>query len=213
MRDMNRRTLLATALLLPATAFAQPRFQPTAQDRADLARIEVYLNGLRNLKARFVQIAPDGRLAAGTAWLSRPGRMRFEYFPPNPFLLIAGNGVLVFHDSALKQTTQIFLNLTPLGILLAENVKLSGDLTVLNLRREPNMLEVQVMRTAHPGEGSLTLVFADQPLALRQWIVIDAQRNETRVTLSNVEMGGSFDSSLFRFQFPDMFSPPTMQGN
>jgi len=213
MRDMNRRTLLATALLLPAAARAQQRFQPSARDSADLARIEAYLNGLRNLKARFIQIAPNGQMAAGNAWLSRPGRMRFEYFPPNPFLLIAGNGVLVFHDSALKQTTQIFLSQTPLGILLAENVKLSGDLTVLDLRREPNMLEVKLMRTAHPGEGSLSLVFADQPLALRQWTVVDAQRNETRVTLSNVEMGGSFDASLFRFQFPDMFSPPSMQGN
>lgn len=170
-----------------------------------MARVEAYLNGLRSLKAKFIQIAPDGGLASGTAWLSRPGRMRFEYFPPTPFLLVAGNGLLVFHDGKLKQTTNIPLGQTPLGILLADNVKLSGDLTVLGLRREPGMLEVRVTRTSSPGDGSLSLVFADAPLALRQWTVLDAQRKETRVTLSNIELGGNFDSKLFQFVDPSIF--------
>lgn len=178
-----------------------------------MARIETYLNGLRSLKAKFIQIAPDGGLASGTAWLSRPGRMRFEYFPPTPFLLVAGNGLLVFHDGKLNQTTNILLGQTPLGILLADNVKLSGDLTVLGLRREPGMLEVRVTRTASPGDGSLSLVFADAPLALRQWTVLDAQRHETRVTLSNVELGGNFDSKLFQFVDPSIFSNDPNRGN
>jgi len=213
MPGMKRRALLTIAMLLPAAAGAQPAFRPTAQDRADLVRIETYLNGLRTLKARFVQIAPDGALAAGTAWLSRPGRMRFEYFPPTPFLLVAGNGLLVFHDAKLGQTTNIPLGQTPLGILLADNVKLSGDLTVLGMRREPGMIEVQVTRTASPGDGSLSLVFADNPLALRQWTVLDAQRRETRVTLSNVELGGSFDSNLFQFVAPQIFQSDPNRGN
>lgn len=213
MRKMKRRTLLVSALLLPVAAQAQPRFQPSLQDRADLARIETYLNGLRSLQARFIQIAPNGQLASGTAWLSRPGRMRLEYFPPTPFLLIAGNGLLIFHDVKLKQTTQIFLGQTPLGILLADNVKLSGGVTVLEIRREPNMLEVWLTRTTSPGDGSIALIFADNPLALRQWTVLDAQRQETRVTLSNVELGGSFDRKLFEFVDPNLFATDPNRGN
>ena len=86
MAGMYRRALLAALLLTPgllapglAQAQGQPRFQPTAQDRADLARIETYLNALRSLKANFMQVAPNGGISAGNAWLSRPGRMRFEY--------------------------------------------------------------------------------------------------------------------------------------
>ena len=214
MPNMKRRALLTATLLLPAAhALAQARFQPTTQDRADLARIETYLNGLRSLKAKFIQIAPDGGLAYGNAWLSRPGRMRFEYFPPTPFLLVAGNGLLVFHDGKLKQTNNVPLGQTPLGILLADNVKLSGDLTVLGMRREPGMLEVRVTRTASQGDGSLSLVFADQPLALRQWTVLDAQRHETRVTLSNIELGGNFDSKLFQYVDPSVFYNDPNRGN
>jgi len=211
MRGMKRRALLLAPLALaaaPETARAQPRFQPTAQDRADLARIETYLNGLRSLKANFMQVAPNGQISAGNAWLSRPGKMRFEYFPPTPFLLVAGNGLLVFHDKQLKQTSNVFLTQTPLGILLADKVQLSGDLTVLDMKREPGLIQVTVTRTKSPGEGNLTLFFTDRPLALRQWVVLDAQRQETRVTLSNVEVGGTFDDKLFQF-----IDPATMGTN
>ncbi len=207
---MHRRALLlaplvAPLLLVPAVAHAQPRLQPSAQDRADLARIETYLTGLRSLKANFMQVAPDGQISAGNAWLARPGRMRFEYFPPSPILLVAGNGLLVFHDKQLKQTSNLFLGQTPLGILLDDKVQLSGDLTVLGLQREPGLLQLTITRTKTPGDGNLTLFFTDQPLALRQWVVLDAQRQETRVTLSNIELGGNFEAKLFEFIDPNIF--------
>ncbi len=192
---MQRRTILAAipALLAAGSAFAQPA------DAATIAAIENYLNSLRTLKARFLQIAPDGRTTRGTAWLERPGRMRFEYDPPTPLLLVAGGGLLVFHDSQLGQTSNIPLSQTPLGILLADQIRLSGALTVSALKRQPGMISVTVNRTSSPGDGSLTLVFSDNPLSLRQWTVVDPQRQETRVTLYDVETGGRFSDSLFQF--------------
>jgi outer membrane lipoprotein-sorting protein len=200
MRDMRRRAVLESgvlALLAAGRARAQAPFQPTAQDRADLARIEASLNDIRTLKARFLQVAPDGRVTEGTAWLERPGRMRFEYNPPAPFLLIANHGVLVFQDKSLAQTSNIPLSRTPLGILLAEQVKLSGDISVTGMQRQPGQIQVTLTRTSSPGEGTLTLIFADPPLALKQWVVVDAQRQATKVTLYDAQRGGQFDQSLF----------------
>ena len=208
---MNRRTLLALPLLLAiapwAPAFAQKppvlkAMALTPQDRADLTRIEVYLNGLRTLKARFLQVSPDGGTTEGNAWLQRPGRMRFEYDKPSPFLLVAGFGSAVFYDSQLKQTTSVPLDTTPLGILLADNFKLSGDITVTAINRLPGQIQVTTIRTASPADGSLTLVFSDAPLALRQWAVVDAQRQETRVSLFSIELGGNFPQRMFEFNDP-----------
>ncbi len=201
---MNRRSLLSLALLSPlVTAFgaraASSGFQLTAQDRADLKRIQDYLDNLRALKARFLQVASNGAVSRGTAWLERPGRMRFEYDPPSPYLLVAGHGLLVFHDSSLQQTTNIPLSRTPLGILLANRVNLSGDVTVTGMQHLPGQVQVTLVRTDSPGEGSLTLVFSDNPLALRQWTVVDAQRQATRVTLYDVKRGGTFNQDLFQF--------------
>jgi outer membrane lipoprotein-sorting protein len=211
MPGMKRRNLLrlslAPLLLAVAHADAQPRFQPTPLDAADLRRIEAYLDTLRTLKSHFLQVAPNGAITQGTAWLDRPGRMRFQYDPPSPLLLVAGHGLVVFYDKSLNQTSNIPISQTPLGILLADHVRLEGDVTVTGMQRLPGQLQVSLVRTATPGDGTLTLIFADNPLTLRQWTVLDAQRQETRVTLYNVETGGNFDSKLFEFIDPRFLNP------
>jgi outer membrane lipoprotein-sorting protein len=203
MRQMiNRRTALLSGLsiagLRAMTGLAAA--QTTAQDQADLARIEYYLNSIRSLKARFVQTAADGASSSGIALLQRPGKMRFQYDPPTPFLLVANHGFLTFVDSQLAQTSHIPLSRTPLGILLADRVTLSGEITVTRLTRYPGQIQVSLIRAASPGEGTLTLVFADSPLTLRQWMVQDQQGKSTRVAFTNMDVGASIDSSLFEHQ-------------
>jgi len=185
-------------LLVPLLAGAAPG----PRDATDLARIQAYLNSLHTLKAHFLQVAPNGGTSQGLAWMQRPGRMRFQYAPPSPLLLVAGHGLFVFYDRDLKQTTNVPLGSTPLGMLLRENATLSGDVTVTDIDRQPGLIQITLVRTASPGDGSLTLIFADNPLALRQWTVRDAQGRETRVTLYDIELGGTFDQDMFSFVDP-----------
>lgn len=200
---MRRRHLLAMLAAMAALAVnsAPAAAAPlTAADRTDLARIEAYLNSLKTLHARFIQVAPNGSVSRGQAWLERPGRMRFQYDPPSPLLLVAGHGKVVFHDAALNQTSDIPLSRTPLGILLADNIRLSGEVTVTGITRSEGQIQVSLTRTAAPADGSLILTFVDNPLTLRQWTVIDAQRQQTRVTLYDITLGGEFDQRLFNFE-------------
>jgi outer membrane lipoprotein-sorting protein len=126
--------------------------------------------------------------------------MRFQYDPPSPLLLVAGHGLVVFHDKSLNQTTNIPIGQTPLGILLSDHVHLGGDVTVTGMQHLPGQIQVSLVRTSSPGDGTLTLVFADNPLALRQ---------QTTVTLYNAEIGGAFDQKLFQFIDPRIFQPGT----
>ena len=198
--------LCAPAVVWPQPAIAQvQQFALTAADQADIARITQYLDAMKTLKAQFVQVAPDGQISRGTAWLARPGRMRFQYDPPSPLLLVADHGLVVFHDSQLDQTTNIPIGQTPLGLLLRDKISLSGDVTVTDFRRAPGQIEVTVVRTDSPGDGSLTLDFTDDPLTLRGWTVVDQQRRATRVTLYNIQTGVPVDGSLFTFIDPRFF--------
>ncbi len=203
---MNRRTL---CLALATFAFAGPALAQTHAavvndaDAATLKQIAQYLNGLRSLKARFLQVGPDGATTQGTLWLQRPGRMRFQYDKPSPLLLVAGGGTVVFHDSQLDQTTNIPVNQTPLGLLLADVITLSGDVTVTAFDRPPGQILVTLVRTKTPGDGSLTLALNADPMALVGWSVVDAQGRETRLRMSDVRPGGNFDQSLFVFKDPD----------
>lgn len=196
--------LLVAPLLAAPLLAAAPAPPLSAADRQVIARVAAYLNGIHTLKARFLQIAPNGNTANGTAWLQRPGEMRFQYDPPSPLLLQAGRGWLIYVDKSLPQTSAFRISDTPLGILLAPRITLSGDVTVTKVRQQPGEIDVTLVRTANPSQGSLTLIFATDPLTLRQWSVVDPQGNETRVSLFNIEIGGTFDPALFTFKDPQM---------
>jgi outer membrane lipoprotein-sorting protein len=199
---INRRIALFSGLSLAGlwAMTGAAAAQMTAQDQTDIARVEAYLNGIRSLKARFVQTASDGSSASGVALMQRPGKMRFQYDPPTPFLLVANYGFLTFYDSQLNQTSHIPLSRTPLSILLADKVSLTGAVTVSKIVRFPGQLQISMFRTASPGEGTLTLIFADNPLALRQWIVLDQQGKETRVAFTDMDVGAHIDGSAFDHQ-------------
>ena len=140
---MKRAVLAAVLGLAPVfapagAALAQARGAVLSdQQQAVLDQVARYLNSIRTLKARFLQTAPDGKTEHGTAWLDRPGKMRFQYDPPSPLLLVASHGTVVFHDAKLGQTTNIPLNQTPLGLLLADQITLTGDVTLTDFQRPP----------------------------------------------------------------------------
>ncbi len=197
---INRRTILAALLSAGVFSPALAAAPLSAADQSLLTQAQNYLNSLTALTANFLQVAADGSTRTGKAWIQRPGKMRFEYDPPDPQLLVAGFGLLVYHDPQLDQTTNIPLSATPLGILLANQVVLSGDVTVTNIERDPGENQITLIRTGKANEGSLTLVFGTAPLELRQWIVTDAQQKQTRVSLYDVTPGGPFPDSLFTYQ-------------
>jgi outer membrane lipoprotein-sorting protein len=196
---MHRRLVLAAlpALLAAPSARAQPL------DRAaTLQRIEAYLNSTRALRARFVQVAQNGASAQGTAWISRPGRMRFDYDPPEPLLLVASGGQVMMFDRQLNQPTTVPASSTPLGLLLRDPIRLGGDVTVTAVERRNGFLNVTMHRTNAAGEGRITLSFDESPLQLRQWTVVDAQAHETRVTLYEVDTNVRPENRMFDFNDP-----------
>jgi outer membrane lipoprotein-sorting protein len=203
---MNRCRVVSAAVFAVllsgfAPALAQSAaFTPTTADQALISQVESYLNDQKGLTANFLQVAADGSTRTGKAWLQRPGKMRFEYDPPDKQLLVAGYGLLVYHDPALSQTTNIPLGSTPLGILLSRHVDLTtGGVTITNIQRQPGEDDITVIRRGKAAAGSLTLVFGTNPLELRQWVVDDAQGRQTRVSLYDIVPGGPYPDSLFQY--------------
>ncbi len=190
------------ALLLAGPAPAQSTLAP--QDVEIVRRVEAYLESLTTLRARFVQHSQAGGFAQGTFYLSRPGRMRIEYDPPVPFLYVADGFWLTFWDEELEQRTDVPLGSTLADFLIREDVSLSGDVTVQDVRRSEQVGEVELdlVQTDDPGAGRLTLVFAEEPMAFKRWTVLDAQGLFTEVTLNEPTYGIDLDSSLFRAPRP-----------
>src|SRR5437762_6765227 len=205
------RGLVAAVLLLliPAVTQAAPPAAAalTPQDTAQLQRIAGYLNGIRTMTARFQQAASNGAVSSGRVWVSRPGRMRFEYERPNTLALLADAGFVYQWDKELHQTTKIELRSTPAWFILRDPINFGPDVVVTRLEQGGGPIRVTVVEAAHPDLGSLTMAFTENPLSLRQWTVLDQQGRRTTVTLSDVQTGVALDSRLFQYQY--LFTPPT----
>ncbi len=94
----------------------------SAEDKKDLKRIEIYLNNMKTLRAGFLQVSSNGSLATGKLFLSRPGKMRFEYDPPAPILMIADGVFLIYIDKELEQVTHLWLDNTLVGFLVKDTL-------------------------------------------------------------------------------------------
>jgi outer membrane lipoprotein-sorting protein len=200
------RTILAAltaALLFAAPAFAQS--SPKApvlsdKDRADLRRIETYLDSITTAKADFAQTSTTGKSGEGTFWLSRPGRLRFEFKSGD---LIVADGVnITYWDAQLRSAQSAPIERTLANLFLRPKIQFGGELAVTSFEHFANVFRVEIAQANDVGAGRLTLVLLDQPLTLRQWRVIDAQNQVTDVALSNTQFGIPLDPSLFVFQEP-----------
>lgn len=195
--------LAAAALALPAGALAAaPAAASSAQEQADLQRIAAYLNGIHTMTARFSQISSDGRTSGGRLWLERPGRMRFEYDPPSPILLIADRFYVYYIDKQLAEVSQIGLKSTPAWFLLRDPIRFDSSLAVTAFEARPDFLRFTVIERAHPDLGSLTMTFSRAPLALRQWTIVDREGKTTTVSLSGEQFGMALPPDLFQYRNP-----------
>ena len=203
--------MLALALTLAAwgaDAADKAKLPLSERDKADIERAEAYLNGITTLKARFLQISPNGTSVEGDAYLARPGKLRLQYDPPSPLLVVADGSFLIVHDRQLGEPSYLPLDSTPAGVLVRANVKLNGgDVTTTRVVRLPGVVRVSLVQSDDPAAGEITLVFSDAPFALRQWQVKDAQNQITTVSLFEAQSGLTLDSKLFQFQDPKFLKP------
>jgi outer membrane lipoprotein-sorting protein len=177
---------------------------PAPLDRAAaLEGINAYLNSIGTLRARFTQIAPDGSAARGELALARPGRLRFEYDDPHPIRIVADGTTLAIEDQDLETVDRVPLRSTPLWWLLKSDVDLAEDAELVGMEREFGFLYVTLRDPDEDVEGEVMFVFAEPSYELREWYVIDALGEITRVALADVETGVSLNPRLFVVPEPE----------
>jgi outer membrane lipoprotein-sorting protein len=181
--------LSALALLLAALP---------AQAQTGVPQIEQYVNSLRTVKARFVQSNPNGSIAQGTLYVRRPGRMRFEYDPPSQLKIVADGYQVTMWDPATKDFGQWPIGWTAASFLAKEPFSLSGDLRVEKLDRVNGLIEATISQAKKPQEGKMVVRFAENPLALRGWTIIDSRGQQVSVALTDLQTGMQLADSLFK---------------
>lgn len=163
----------------------------------DLKRIEDYLNHLTTVEADFTQVAPDGSVSSGTFYWQRPGKMRWEYRPPTPIVIVGSGSVLTYFDKELAQTTHIPMYSTPAGLLARDPIRFDDSVVIESVEDHAGVMRVTLHQANEPDEGKLSLEFSDTPFQLRNLIITDAAGQMTTISLSNARFGKALDPELF----------------
>jgi outer membrane lipoprotein-sorting protein len=194
--------VLAAGLLAgPAAAAGQappPRaLEFSDADRADLDRVSTYLNSVQTLQGEFVQIGPNGQMDQGKFYMQRPGKLRFQYDPPSPLLIVSDGRTVAVSNSKLKTVDRYPLSALPLDMILGENIDWRRDRAVMRVTHQPGMLIIEARTSRTRNKANISITFAEPQIELKQWTIIDDQGLPTTFALRGLTANAEIDASLF----------------
>ena len=168
------------------------------ESNADVLKIERYLNSIHTLKAEIIQISSTGEVETGIIFIKKPGQMRFEYNPPSNHLVIASGLLLVIIDKKSNGEPQRYLtSQTPIGYLLNERVNLDNNPALKGVSVKSDEFRIKLSDDKKPRSGQLELVFAKQPINLKEWIITSYSGEETRVLLEKILVNEPLNNEKF----------------
>ena len=164
----------------------------------EMQQIENYLNSLKNVTADFVQTDDRDNQQKGKFFLSRPGKMRWQYEVPKKLLLIINHDKLIHFDQQLDQVSY-FKNKDDFLALLAQpkidfaSATITADKSV----REGKIICLTLHKKDYPGK--IVLMFNQSITALAGLEIIDEANQKINVEFTNFEEVESLDNQLFNF--------------
>ena len=182
---------------------------------ASLSQVAEHLKATQTMTADFTQTAANGSVARGKLVIARPGKVRFEYEPRVPLLIVSDGRTLAMIDYEVAQVSKWPIRNSPLAVLLDPSVDLTKYARELN--DMPGLIGIEAKDRKHPEYGTIMLYFAADRqapggLSLAAWRVFDAQGNSTQVQLSNVRFNVPVDKASFTYRDPRRRARPAGKG-
>jgi outer membrane lipoprotein-sorting protein len=172
------------------------------EQRVVIDKINNYLSGVRVLSGRFVQVGPDGGRTQGQFYISKPGKVRFEYDDPSPIELVADGQSVVVRDRKLATQDVYPLSQTPLRFLLADRVDLMKDTSLVAIYADDVFITAVVEeKNGVVGTSKLMIMFSATDMQLKQWTVTDPQGYDTTVAVFNLDTSKRPDPNMFKIDY------------
>ena len=197
---------LCAPLTLTTVSAEAPAPATAPQTSGPLAEAVAALRGISTLRADFIQTDRNGQRSNGVLTIKRPGKIRFQYAPGNPLLIVGDGRALTLIDYQVRQVQRWPIGNSPLGALLDPNRDLSR-FGKLQPTADANVVSIEVRDSGHPEYGVITLIFvrkASAPggLELTSWVALDSQNKRTTIRLANQQYGIAISDNTFRWNDP-----------
>ena len=199
-----------TPVVAPKPAIAKPgdaqivKVQaPGTLDRNGIIdRVAKAMTETKTVSGRFTQVDPGGAPANGAFYISRPGKVRFEYSSPEPMFIVSDGTTVSIEEPKRKAYDAVPLSSTPLHLFLRSNIDLRKDGSVTDVQTANGFYYVTLVDKTGEAEGKMVLQFRQSDFELMGWRQIDGSGAETRVQLSEIKKNVSLKASLFVVKDP-----------
>lgn len=186
---------------LAASALCVSMALPAMAEIIPLDELSAYLNELKTARATFKQLNGDGTVSTGRVFIKRPGRVRFEYDPPEQALVLASANTVAIFDGRSNQPPETYpLKRTPLSVILAKKVDLGRANMVVGHELNGEVTIVTAQDPEHVEYGNIQLMFTSDPVRLRQWVINDSAGGQTTVLLDELETDLQLKNTLFNIE-------------
>ena len=204
--SLSRRAFVCGLAVFAALTFIGLPAEPARAQAAPAAvaqKIANHFASVKTMSGEFVQFGPRGEQTGGKFFISRPGKIRFNYEAPSPMRVIADGKSVVIGNQKMKTWDIYPLSKTPLKLLLSDEIDLTGKM-VRDVKEEPDLITIVLGDRTVFGDATITLMFDPKTYDLRQWTITDAQKKDTSVMIFNVKNGVPMDDKVFQIPYDDI---------
>ena len=188
----------AAPVIAKVAPVKSPVISPDASRETLIAEVNRALNRMKHFSALFVQNGSDGQRATGSLAVLRPGRLRFDYDPPNAIEVIADGNVVAIRDTRLGTQDVYSINLTPLKFLLRDTINIVNDakIAAINVSGERVIVDLDDSST-FGGTSRISLGFDRRTMQLKQWTITDPQGYDVSILLTEINLDDEPEPLLF----------------
>ena len=175
-----------------------------------IASLDRFYNSVQTYTAQFQQVVLDEGLnpieeSSGVMQISRPGRFRWDYEPPNEQRIISDGVKVWLYDIELEQITvrsqEQSLGRTP-ATLLAGSSDIKSNYDIQDLGQSGALAWVRMTpKSDDSGFSDMRIGFEQGELRIME--LVDGLGQTTRITLSNTLENQKIDDSRFVLMPPD----------
>ncbi|MBK8769990.1 MAG: outer membrane lipoprotein carrier protein LolA [Rhizobiales bacterium] len=191
---------LLTAIAVSGSAPAANKINPiTLNDaqRAAVVRVNDFINSFTTLRGDFTQTSDRGQSVKGVLMLSKPGKIRFDYAPPSPLLIVSDGRWLTIKNKVKERGDQVPLRSTPLRLIVAPKIDLLAETMVLSVEEADGFTSIALADKKDQLGGYIVLIYDNSQNTLQQWIIVDGKGRKTTVQFANLEKDVQLNQKLF----------------
>lgn len=165
-------------------------------------RVAKAMTDTKTVQGRFTQVDPSGAPSNGLFYISRPGRVRFEYSSPEPIFIVSDGETVSIEEPKRKAYDAVPLSSTPLNLFLRSNIDLKKEGSVTDVSSANGFHYVTLVDKTGQAEGKMILQFRQSDFELLGWRQVDGTGSETKVQLSDIKKNVALKGSLFVVRDP-----------